>query len=45
MKLGMQGVSIVVASGDSGVAGPAGDDNTNGCLNSKAHLPVCREHL
>lgn len=32
MKLGMQGVSIVVASGDSGVAGPAGDDNANGCL-------------
>ena len=32
MKLGMQGVSIVVSSGDSGVAGPAGDDNANGCL-------------
>lgn len=32
MKLGMQGVSLVVASGDSGVAGPAGDDNANGCL-------------
>jgi tripeptidyl-peptidase-1 len=32
MKLGMQGVSIVVASGDSGVAGPAGDDTANGCL-------------
>jgi len=32
MKLGMQGVSIVFASGDSGVAGPAGDDNANGCL-------------
>ena len=32
MKLGMQGVSIVVASGDSGVAGPAGDDNADGCL-------------
>ncbi|KAL9614182.1 MAG: hypothetical protein Q9167_001334 [Letrouitia subvulpina] len=32
MKLGMQGVSILVASGDSGVAGPAGDDNPNGCL-------------
>ena len=32
MKLGMQGVSIVVASGDSGVAGPAGDDSANGCL-------------
>ena len=32
MKLGMQGVSLVVASGDSGVAGPAGDDNPDGCL-------------
>ena len=32
MKLGMQGVSIVVSSGDSGVAGPAGDDNADGCL-------------
>jgi tripeptidyl-peptidase-1 len=32
MKLGMQGISIVVASGDSGVAGPAGDINANGCL-------------
>ena len=32
MKLGMQGVSILVASGDSGVAGPPGDDNPNGCL-------------
>ncbi|KAF2770431.1 subtilisin-like protein [Teratosphaeria nubilosa] len=32
MKLGMQGVSIVVASGDTGVAGPAGDDNSDGCL-------------
>jgi len=32
MKLGMQGVSVVLASGDSGVAGPAGDDNTDGCL-------------
>jgi len=32
MKLGMQGISIVVASGDSGVAGPKGDDNPDGCL-------------
>ena len=33
MKLGMQGVSIVLASGDSGVAGPAGDGgNLDGCL-------------
>lgn len=28
----MQGVSIVLASGDSGVAGPDGDDSANGCL-------------
>jgi tripeptidyl-peptidase-1 len=35
MKLGMQGVSIVVASGDSGVAGVAGDNgNSDGCLGS-----------
>ncbi|EGP87472.1 unnamed protein product [Zymoseptoria tritici ST99CH_1A5] len=33
MKLGMQGVSVLVASGDSGVAGPAGDNSTHGCLN------------
>ena len=32
MKLGMQGVTIVISSGDSGVAGPAGDDNADGCL-------------
>ncbi len=33
MKLGMQGVSVVLASGDSGVAGPAGDGgNADGCL-------------
>ncbi|KAF8855369.1 subtilisin-like protein [Acephala macrosclerotiorum] len=33
MKLGMQGVSVVLASGDSGVAGPAGDGgNSDGCL-------------
>ena len=32
MKLGMQGIFIVVASGDSGVAGPAGHDNADGCL-------------
>lgn len=36
MKLGMQGVSIVVSSGDSGVAGPAGDDNPDGCLGTGA---------
>ena len=32
MKLGLQGISICVASGDSGVAGPPDDDNPDGCL-------------
>lgn len=32
MKLGLQGVSLVFASGDSGVAGPAGDGTADGCL-------------
>ncbi|RDW69349.1 subtilisin-like protein [Coleophoma cylindrospora] len=33
MKLGLQGVSVVFASGDSGVAGPTGSNSPNGCLN------------
>ena len=32
MKLGMQGVSSIFSSGDSGVAGPPGDPTANGCL-------------
>lgn len=36
MKLGLQGHSIFFASGDAGVAGPAGDDSTNGCLGNKS---------
>ncbi|KAJ5112796.1 hypothetical protein N7532_000841 [Penicillium argentinense] len=32
MKLGMQGVSVVVASGDSGVAGRQGDPTPSNCL-------------
>lgn len=32
MKLGMQGVSVVVASGDSGVAGRGGDPTPSNCL-------------
>lgn len=33
MKLGMQGVTVVVASGDSGVAARGTDDgNADGCL-------------
>ncbi len=38
MKLGMQGISLVVASGDSGVAGPAGDDNADGCLGPSGNI-------
>ena len=38
MKLGMQGVSIVVASGDSGVAGPRNSNNANGCLGPSATI-------
>ncbi|GAM88207.1 hypothetical protein ANO11243_062380 [Dothideomycetidae sp. 11243] len=34
LKLGLQGVSIFFASGDDGVAGPAGDQSPNGCLNN-----------
>lgn len=34
MKLGLQGVSVVLSSGDSGVAGPGG-----GCLNGKIFNP------
>jgi hypothetical protein len=33
MKLGLQGVSVVIASGDSGVAARSTDDgNADGCL-------------
>lgn len=32
MKLGLQGVSVFIASGDNGVAGPSDDDNADGCL-------------
>lgn len=34
MKLGMQGVTVVVASGDSGVAGRGGDPTPSNCLGS-----------
>lgn len=34
MKLGMNGVSVFISSGDSGVAGPMGDGNADGCLNA-----------
>ena len=32
MKLGLQGVSVMFASGDSGVAGPWNSFHPNGCL-------------
>ncbi|KAB8072615.1 peptidase S8/S53 domain-containing protein [Aspergillus leporis] len=32
LKLGLQGVSVLFASGDAGVAGPPGDASINGCL-------------
>ncbi|OKL59359.1 Aorsin [Talaromyces atroroseus] len=38
LKLGLQGVSILVASGDDGVAGPPGDDSANGCLGSNSTI-------
>ena len=38
MKLGLQGVSIVIASGDSGVAGRPGDDGPNGCLGPAGNI-------
>ncbi|KNG91684.1 putative protease S8 tripeptidyl peptidase I [Aspergillus nomiae NRRL 13137] len=35
LKLGLQGVSVLFASGDNGVAGPPGDGGSvNGCLNN-----------
>ncbi|WPG97627.1 Hypothetical protein R9X50_00040700 [Acrodontium crateriforme] len=36
LKLGMQGVTIVVASGDDGVAGPPG--TVQGCLGENGHI-------
>ncbi|KAJ6014201.1 hypothetical protein N7540_008792 [Penicillium herquei] len=41
MKLGMRGVSVVVASGDSGVAGRGGDPTPSNCLgpNGKVFAP------
>lgn len=38
MKLGLQGVSVVVASGDSGVAGIPYYQGDNGCLGSKKNI-------
>ena len=38
MKLGMQGISVVFASGDSGVSGPKGDGSLNGCLGDRGQI-------
>lgn len=38
MKLGLQGISVILASGDNGVGGPAGDDSSNGCLGSAGQI-------
>ncbi|KAI1851872.1 hypothetical protein JX266_002725 [Neoarthrinium moseri] len=41
LKLGLQGVSIFVASGDTGVGGIPGDGTRNGCLrNGKVFSPT-----
>ncbi|KAL8637835.1 MAG: hypothetical protein Q9228_004943 [Teloschistes exilis] len=37
MKLGMQGVSVFISSGDSGVAGPS-FNGSNGCLGPKQNI-------
>lgn len=39
MKLGMQGVSFVISSGDSGVVGPAANSSDNGCINQQLYNP------
>ncbi|CZT06100.1 related to serine protease [Rhynchosporium graminicola] len=36
MKLGLQGVSLIWSSGDSGVAGPTSRSDPSGCLGSEA---------
>lgn len=38
LKLGLQGVSIFVASGDTGVGGIRGDGSANGCLGPNATI-------
>lgn len=38
MKLGMQGISIVVSSGDYGVASFPGDPSPNGCYGAKGNI-------
>ncbi|THV46450.1 hypothetical protein BGAL_0385g00070 [Botrytis galanthina] len=38
LKLGLQGIAVLVASGDAGVGGLAGDDSTKGCLGSQGKI-------
>jgi tripeptidyl-peptidase I len=38
LKLGLQGVSILIASGDYGVASSPGDGGANGCLGPKGKI-------
>ncbi|KAM0147367.1 hypothetical protein ACHAQE_010318 [Botrytis cinerea] len=38
LKLGLQGITVLVASGDAGVGGPAGYDSTNGCLGPEGKI-------
>ena len=41
LKLGLQGTAIIVASGDSGVAGFEGDQgNENGCLGPETKILI-----
>lgn len=40
LKLGLQGVSIFVASGDTGVGGIPGDGAANGCVSLMTHSPT-----
>jgi tripeptidyl-peptidase-1 len=39
MKLGLQGVTVIFASGDSGVAAPLNHGTENGCINSVSFSP------
>lgn len=40
MKLGLQGISVVVSSGDSGVAGRSGDPTPSNCLGEQSNVFV-----
>ena len=36
MKLALQGTTVLVASGDNGIAANTGEDTTNGCVGPKS---------